>query len=101
MTDLLSTIPVGRENKISTDQLLKICEFPDVRTLRAAIHELRVHGNVILSTTEDGGGYYLPANIEEVRMYCRSMSSRASETAKAAESARDWLNKYSGQFTLF
>lgn len=93
-------IPTGRENKIDSDTLADLCGLPDIRSLRAAIHALRVKGHVILSTTEGGGGYYLPSCPDEVYEYYRSMSSRAAETAKAAESAKRWIDENSGQLSM-
>ena len=73
---IIELLPIGKENRISQRDLMRLAGIRDPRALRAAIHRERCAGNLILATTESGGGYYRHANQTELR---------------------DWLNRNEGQ----
>lgn len=51
----------GRENAIPSKVLAEACGYSSTRELQAEIARERAAGEVILSTTSNGGGYFLPA----------------------------------------
>lgn len=85
---ILELLKPGRENAIPAKTLAAACGAKTVRDLQKKIEAERGAGAVILSTTQDGGGYYLPSSEQEVRDFIRTLSNRAKNTMKAAESAR-------------
>lgn len=91
---LIDYIPFGRSNAIQAKALAKAAGFPDVRTLQQAIHSLRVQGVLILSSTQEPQGYFLPEPGEdyEVSKFLNSMRSRVREIEAAARPAEIFLN---------
>ena len=91
---LIDYIPFGRSNAIQAKALAKAAGFPDVRTLQQAIHSLRVPGVLILSSTQEPQGYFLPEPGEdyEVSKFLNSMRSRVREIEAAARPAEIFLN---------
>ena len=70
---ILQYIPTGRENAVSRADLVELTGLRD-RQVRREIEEARRAGAVIIN---DGGGYYLTDNIDDMaRAYWR-------ETARA------------------
>lgn len=66
-TSIYDLLPVGAENAVSRRQLSAITGIPD-RQLRRRIAEDRKAGLLILSSTaEVGGGYFRPADTQELR----------------------------------
>lgn len=86
--DLLSE---GKENAISAKDLTDLLKMGSVRELQQEIARERAAGAVILSTCQDGGGYYLPATDREVREFIRTLESRGKNTLLALRSARNYL----------
>lgn len=95
--DLLQFIPTGRANARSTEELMRLWGCQDARAVRQMIHDLRVSGNVVCSTTEGGGGYYLPDSKIELLRFCRSMRSRINEIQKALASAERIISNFQGE----
>ena len=89
-------LPVGKENAASTAYLCKALGFSDARSLQAEIAREREAGAVILSTCQNGGGYYIPGNAAEVKEFIGTLESRAKNTFLALRSARRWLRKQEG-----
>lgn len=52
------------------------------RPVRAAIRELRRHGTLVLSATEEPAGYFLAASAAEWQRYGKPMRSRALDLLK-------------------
>lgn len=88
--DLLSE---GKENAIPAKDLTDILGMGSVRELQQEIARERAAGAVILSTCQDGGGYYLPATDQEVREFIRTLESRGKNTLLALKSARAYLRQ--------
>ena len=87
----------GKKNAISSQRLADLAGCKSVRELQQVIAEERAKGAVILSTAENGGGYFLPANVGEVREFIRTLQSRGRNTLAALKSARDYLKRYEGK----
>lgn len=74
-------LPVGSENAISRRQLMQITGLED-RKLRRKIEKERRAGALILSSSADmGGGYFRPANAEELRRWIAMMEAHANSIA--------------------
>ncbi|WP_395549195.1 MULTISPECIES: hypothetical protein [unclassified Lacrimispora] len=99
--ELINTLPfvvmealhTGKENAISAQELCDYLGFNSVRELQHEIARERKAGAVILSTCQDGGGYFLPENDREVRQFIRTLESRAKNTFEALRSARGLLRQ--------
>lgn len=90
---IFEMLPEGRENAISRRNLMTVLGMSD-RSLRLAIAAERRAGALILSSTAvDGGGYYRPANAEEIARFVASMERRAKSTFAAVTEARKALRE--------
>ena len=87
----------GKQNAIASQTLADLIGCGSVRELQEIIAEERAAGAVILSTCQNGGGYYLPGNIGEVKEFIRTLESRGKNTLLALDSARKYLEQ-SGDF---
>lgn len=87
----------GKANAVRSKVLAEACGFHSVRELQAAIEKERRAGAVILSTTSDGGGYYLPASEAEVKVFIRTLQRRAKNTLLSVRSAEEYLRRADGQ----
>lgn len=85
----------GKENAIPSKQLADLAGCKSVRELQEKIADERAAGAVILSTCENGGGYFLPdpENVGEVKEFIRTLENRGKNTLLALKSARDYLNR--------
>lgn len=90
----------GKKNAVRSKVLAAACGFKTVRELQAAVERERRAGAVILSTTLDGGGYYLPANADEVGVFVRTLRNRAKNTLASVRSAEEYLRRMDGQERL-
>ena len=90
ITEFLKT---GKDNAVPSKVLVKKVGCGSVRDLRALVAQERQQGAVILSTSRNGGGYYLPADAEEVREFVRTLDARARHTFLALRSARKYLKE--------
>lgn len=88
--DLLSE---GKENAIPAKDLTDLLGLGSVRELQQEIARERAAGAVILSSCQDGGGYYLPKNGQEVREFIRTLESRGKNTLAALRSAKNYLRQ--------
>ena len=82
----------GRKNARSHTELCLILNTTN-RELQKKIAEERENGAVILSTSEKGGGYFLPETREEIVSFINTLSNRAGNTFKALKSAKALLKK--------
>lgn len=90
---IFEMLPEGCENAISRRNLMTVLGMSD-RSLRLAIAAERRAGALILSSTAvDGGGYYRPANAEEIARFVASMERRAKSTFAAVTEARKALRE--------
>lgn len=86
-------LPEGKENAIPAKDLTDLLGLGSIRELQQEIARERAAGAVILSTCQDGGGYYLPKNGQEVREFIRTLESRGKNTLAALRSARNYLRQ--------
>ncbi|WP_313185894.1 hypothetical protein [Lacrimispora sp.] len=86
-------LPVGKENAISAQELCTYLGFNSTRDLQHEIARERKAGAVILSTCQEGGGYFLPSNEREVRQFIKTLENRANNTFEALRSARRFLRQ--------
>ena len=86
ITDILK---VGKENAISTQELVRLSECGSERELRERIAEERCAGAIICSGSR--AGYWLPKNREEIREFCETMDKRAKNIFNATKSAKKAL----------
>ena len=83
-------LPRGKENAISTEDLVNLTGCSSARELQQYIAQERKAGAVICSSTI--GGYFLPESRREIEEFCRSLKNRAENTLVAIESAEKALN---------
>ena len=87
----------GKENAIPSKQLADLAGCKIVRELQEIIAEERAAGAVILSTAQNGGGYFLPESASEVKEFVRTLESRGKNTLAALKSARNYLKSCGGE----
>ena len=97
ISEYLST---GKQNAIPSKALADMLGFDTVRELQKAIEWERQAGAVILSTCTLGGGYFLPANEQEIREFIRTLSNRAKNTRRSTESTLAALDGMTGQIRM-
>lgn len=85
-------IPHGKENRISTKELMRLTGIRDERTLRSRIRVERLVGARIASTKANGGGYYIPETEKEKTEYLKMMHSEAIAIFVAAKSVKEEKN---------
>ncbi|HJD45323.1 MAG TPA: hypothetical protein H9909_00635 [Candidatus Mediterraneibacter norfolkensis] len=92
---IMNLLPVGKENAISTADLVRLMGCKSVRDLQERIAYERNHGAVICSGS--GRGYWKPKDRQEIQEFVRTMDARALNTLRAAKSARAALKVPDGQ----
>lgn len=80
-------LPIGKTNAIKTNDLVKYFNGISVRKLRERISYERKKGQIICSTKENGGGYYLTGNKAELREFVEWASQEAKSLQEAIKSA--------------
>ena len=90
---IVDLLPTGKCNAIESQTLADLLGCKSIRELQSLIAAERAAGSVILSTCNDGGGYYLPANDQEVREFIRTLEARGKNTLLALKSARTYLRR--------
>ena len=83
---IMNLLPVGKENAISTAELVCLSQCGTARELQERIALERKKGALICSSTT--GGYFRPANKSETAEFCRSLENRAKNTLLAIEGAK-------------
>ena len=92
---IASLLRKGKENAISTKDLVYLSGCKSARHLQEKIAEERVAGAIICSGS--GKGYWLPANRKEIEEFCQTMEKRAKNIFNATRSARRALDLPEGQ----
>lgn len=90
---IMEVLPTGKENAINSQELCNRLGFDSIRELQLEIARERKAGAVILSTCQEGGGYFLPGNCQEVKQFIRTLENRARNTFMALRSARAFLDQ--------
>lgn len=89
---VMEVLQEGKENAISARDLCTYLGFDSIRCLQKEIERERKAGAVILSTCQDGGGYFLPETAQEVKQFIRTLENRARNTFAALKSAKRLLS---------
>lgn len=93
---VMEALHTGKENAVSAQALCDCLGFNSTRDLQHEICRERKAGAVILSTCQEGGGYFLPSNEREVRQFIKTLENRANNTFEALRSARRFLRQQEG-----
>lgn len=96
-TDFLieGLLPVGKENAITTQDLVKLSGCGSARELQQHIAYEREHGAIICSGS--GRGYWKPKNRQEIQQFVKTMRNRALSTLKATRGAKKILQTMENQ----
>lgn len=95
---IMDILPVGKENAISTADLVKITGCTSSRDLQERIALERNAGAVICSGA--GSGYWRAKNSQELLEFVHCMDARAKNTLAATRSAKKALQITEGQFEM-
>lgn len=95
---IMDILPVGKENAISTADLVKITGCTSPRDLQERIALERNAGAVICSGS--GSGYWRAKNRQELLEFIHCMDARAKNTLAATRSAKKALQSTEGQFGM-
>ena len=93
---IMDILPVGKENAISTADLVKITGCTSPRDLQVRIAFERNAGAIICSGS--GSGYWSAKNRQELLEFVHGMDARATNTLAATRSAKRALQITEGQF---
>lgn len=86
-------IPEGLANAISMRDLA-IMIGVDERKARQLVHQARANGEPICSTCEEGiGGYYLPCDVNEARVYLRQQTARIKSSRAALRGIKKYIRE--------
>ena len=94
---LVDIIPFGEANKILAEDLARRFGCKTTRELRQNIESARNDGGVICATDKDGGGYFRPITISELRRHVITVDNRAKSTLRSNSSARTLLQTMESQ----
>lgn len=83
----------GRDHAVGLRELVVLTGLRE-REVRRLIQQERRRGTVIISDNESG--YYLPADVGEIKRFARSMRHRSSEILRVADLADQEAEKYEG-----
>lgn len=88
----------GKENATASQKLADLVGCKSVRELQEVIAQERAAGAVILSTCQNGGGYFLPVpgDKQEVIEFTHTLRRRAKNTLVAIKSAERYLKQLEG-----
>lgn len=92
---IMSILPEGKENSISSEDLAQLTGCKSVRELQERIASER--NRVALICSGSGKGYWRPKNRQEIQEFVKTMDARALNTLRAARSAKMALRIPEGQ----
>lgn len=95
---IMDILPVGKENAISTANLVKITGCTSPRDLQERIARERGAGAVICSGS--GSGYWRAKNRQELLEFVHCMDARAKNTLASTRSAKRALQIIEEQFEM-
>ena len=85
--DILKLIPEGKANARSMNELAALAGMNE-RTFRKAVELHRLDGAIICSSC---GGYYTPANVDELREFYKAFHRRAMTNLASLKAAGKML----------
>ena len=88
---IMHLLPVGKENAISTTDLVRLTGCGSARELQQRIASERNCGALICSGS--GRGYWRPKNRQEIQEFVRTLDARARNTLRATQSAKAVLKQ--------
>lgn len=88
---IMSLLPVGKENAISTTDLVRLTGCGSARELQQRIASERNCGALICSGS--GRGYWRPKNRQEIQEFVRTLDARARNTLRVTQSAKAVLKQ--------
>ena len=92
-SQIAELLPFGKENAVTTQELIKLTGCGSVRELRQRIASEREQGAIICSGS--GKGYW-----QEIEQFIKTMKARALNTLKVIRSARQVLKVPEGQQSI-
>ena len=98
--EILAMIPRGAKNARSSDEIAPVLGLSK-RSLCKHIEQLRRSGIVIIG---NGGGYFLPADLDELEGYIAQEQKRARSVLYTLKSARTLKQRWTeniGNYSLF
>ena len=100
MADIMTFIPMGKENAIGRQELSILLNMPD-RQVRRLIQDARDRGEIILNS-QDGAGYYCSDDVGELKRQYRTNRNRALSILRQQKYIRRRVDELeqSGQVTL-
>ena len=94
MRDIFAYLPKGKANAIPAEKLAALMGLNDTRALRHHISNLRLNGELILSTSGKNGGYFVPATPEEVSEFITENEKSARHTLAILKSAKKYRREF-------
>lgn len=91
-------LPFGKDNAVTTQELMRLTGCGSVRELRQRIASEREQGAIICSGS--GKGYWRPKDRQEIEQFIKTMKARALNTLKVIRSARQVLKVPEGQQSI-
>ena len=82
----------GKENKLSAAAVMQITGICSKRELSEEVRRERLAGCLICSTKTEGGGYYLPKDIEEAQEFINTFSREARALFAMQKAFRKYIN---------
>lgn len=92
MYEFIDCIPKGKDSAITTENLVIMGGFKDRRDMQKTIEAARNSGFVIASKCDDGGGYYIPQTVSELKSFIVTLDNRARHTLRSLQSAKQMLD---------
>ena len=91
-------LPFGKDNAVTTQELMRLTGCGSVRELRQRIASAREQGAIICSGS--GKGYWRPKDRQEIEQFIKTMKARALNTLKVIRSASQVLKVPEGQQSI-
>lgn len=96
---IYDSLPIGKGNAISAEELAKIHGIKDTRTLRHEITAERLNGAYIAGCER---GYFRPVTLDEYRECWQWFHTRAISSFRISKLFRDAIrDRFEGQIDLF
>ena len=88
---ILNYIPVGKDKAVTRSQLCAMTGMSD-RGVRKLIENARIEGNIIINA-QDGAGYYISNDAEDIRRQMATNRSRAMSILRQQKLLRRKLDE--------